>query len=126
MVDAAWIRRCMSDYVSKVDAGDIDGILALYADDASVEDPVGSPPRIGRAAIERFYRDGLGQAAARAELTGPVRVAGRCGAMPFRVDLNWQGRACSIQVIDVMEFDEQGLIRSMKAYWGEGDLQWHS
>jgi steroid delta-isomerase len=126
MVDAAWIRRRMSDYVCKVDAGDIDGILALYADDASVEDPVGSPALIGRAAIARFYRDGLGQAAARAELTGPVRVAGRCGAMPFRVDLNWQGRACSIQVIDVMEFDEQGLIRSMKAYWGEGDLQWHS
>lgn len=125
MVDANWIRRCMSDYVAMVDSGDIEGILALYAEDALVEDPVGSPPLVGIEAIAGFYRDGLGRANARAELTGPVRVAGRSGAMPFRVDLDWGGRPCSIQVIDVMEFDEQGRIRSMKAYWGEGDLQWH-
>lgn len=29
--------------------------VGLFADSASVEDPVGSRPHIGRAAIERFY-----------------------------------------------------------------------
>ncbi|MNO79594.1 Steroid Delta-isomerase [compost metagenome] len=53
-------------------------------------------------------------------LTGSVRATHNgCGAMPFRVDLVWDGQACSIHVIDVMEFDEQGKIRSMKAYWSE-------
>ncbi|WP_366520669.1 steroid Delta-isomerase [Pseudomonas citronellolis] len=124
MMDAQLIRRRMARYVELVDAGDIDGILALYADDAVVEDPVGSPPLQGLQAIARFYREGLGRAEASAQLTGPVRVTGNgCGAMPFRVDLNWKGEPCSIHVIDVMEFDAQGRIRSMKAYWGEMNLE---
>jgi steroid delta-isomerase len=122
-MDAQLIRQRMTRYVELVDAGDIDGILALYADDARVEDPVGSPPLVGIEAIARFYRDGLGRTKARAELTGPVRVAGRSGTMPFRVDLEWGGQPCSIQVIDVMEFDADGRIRSMKAYWDEGNMQ---
>lgn len=123
-MDTQLIRQRMARYVELVDAGDIDGILALYADDAVVEDPVGASPLVGRVAIERFYRDGLGRANARAELTGPVRVAGNgCAAMPFRVDLDWGGQPCSIHVIDVMEFDAEGRIRSMKAYWGEDNME---
>jgi steroid Delta-isomerase len=122
-MDAQLIRQRMTRYVELVDAGDIDGILALYAEDARVEDPVDAPPLLGIEAIARFYREGLGRTNARAELTGPVRVAGRSGAMPFRVDLNWDGQPCSIHVIDVMEFDDAGCIRSMKAYWDEGNMQ---
>ncbi|MCY1281326.1 Steroid Delta-isomerase [compost metagenome] len=122
-MDAQQIRRRMARYVELVDAGDIDGILALYADDAVVEDPVGSPAHVGIAAIGAFYRDGLGRTNARAELTGSVRVAGCSGAMPFRVDLDWGGRPCSIHVIDVMEFDADGRIRAMKAYWGDQDVE---
>ncbi|WP_239482042.1 steroid Delta-isomerase [Pseudomonas insulae] len=123
-MDALLIRRRMARYVELVDAGDIDGILALYAADAVVEDPVGTPPLVGSEAIARFYRDGLGRSSARAELTGPVRVAGnRSAAMPFRVDLDWGGQPCSIHVIDVMEFDADGRIRSMKAYWDEDNME---
>ncbi|WP_236201958.1 nuclear transport factor 2 family protein [Pseudomonas pseudonitroreducens] len=123
-MDVQLIRRRMARYVELVDAGDIDGILALYADDAVVEDPVGSPAQVGIEAIARFYREGLGRAEVSAQLTGPVRVTGNgCGAMPFRVDLNWNGTPCSLHVIDVMEFDEHGLIRRMKAYWGDLNLE---
>ncbi|MCP1648170.1 nuclear transport factor 2 family protein [Pseudomonas nitroreducens] len=123
-MDVQLIRRRMARYVELVDAGDIDGILALYADDAVVEDPVGSPAQVGIEAIASFYREGLGRTEVSAQLTGPVRVTGNgCGAMPFRVDLNWNGTPCSLHVIDVMEFDEQGLIRSMKAYWGDLNLE---
>ena len=34
-------------YVAALNAGDLDGIVALFADDATVEDPVGSEPRCG-------------------------------------------------------------------------------
>lgn len=40
-------------YVAALNAGDLDGIVALFADDATVEDPVGSEPRRGR---RRFAR----------------------------------------------------------------------
>ncbi|MNR49076.1 Steroid Delta-isomerase [compost metagenome] len=84
---------------------------------------MGNPPYIGIEAIGSFYRNGLGRANARARRTGPVSAShAGSGAVPFCVDLEWNGRACSIQVIDVMEFDADGLICSMKAYWGEANL----
>jgi steroid delta-isomerase len=123
MLSAQQVQETMARYVELVDAGDIDGIVALYATDARVEDPVGQPPLQGIAAIERFYRDGLGASKVSATLTGPVRATlNGCGAMPFRVDMQWGGQPCSIHVIDVMEFDADGKIRSMKAYWSEVNL----
>ncbi|MGQ7958037.1 nuclear transport factor 2 family protein [Pseudomonas sp. SP16.1] len=123
MITPEQIQATMARYIQLVDACDIDGIVALYAEDARVEDPIGTPPHVGRAAVEHFYREGLGRAQARARQTGPVSAShAGSGAVPFCVDLQMDGRACSIQVIDVMEFDEQGLIRSMKAYWGQANL----
>jgi steroid delta-isomerase len=120
MIDAQQIQATMARYVELVDAGDIDAILALYAQDAVVEDPVGQTPLTGLEAIERFYRDGLGMMKVSATLTGPVRATlNGCGAMPFRVDMEWGGQPCSLHVIDVMEFDADGKIRSMKAFWSE-------
>jgi steroid delta-isomerase len=123
MLSAQQIQHTMAHYVALVDAGDIDAIVALYAEDATVEDPVGQPPIQGLIAIERFYREGLGASNVSAILTGPVRATlNGCGAMPFRVDMEWAGQPCSLNVIDVMEFDGDGKIRSMKAYWSEANL----
>ncbi|WP_192551774.1 steroid Delta-isomerase [Pseudomonas sp. IzPS59] len=123
MISAQQIQTTMARYVELVDAGDIDGILALYGEDATVEDPVGQPPIQGLADIERFYRQGLGASQVSATLTGPVRATlNGCGAMPFRVDMQWAGQPCSLHVIDVMEFDDDGKIRSMKAYWSEANI----
>ena len=123
MIGAQQIQATMARYVELVDAGDIDAIVALYAEDAVVEDPVGQPAMHGLAAIERFYREGLGAMKVSATLTGPVRATlNGCGAMPFRVDMEWAGQSCSLHVIDVMEFDADGKIRSMKAYWSEVNI----
>lgn len=123
MIGAEQIQATMARYVELVDAGDIDGILGLYAGDATVEDPVGQAPLQGIDAIERFYRQGLGAMKVSATRTGPVRATSNgCGAMPFRVDMEWGGQPCSLHVIDVMEFDDSGKIRSMKAYWSEVNI----
>ncbi|EKT4523179.1 nuclear transport factor 2 family protein [Pseudomonas putida] len=120
MPTAQQVQAIMQRYVERVDAGDIDGILQLYAENATVEDPVGHAPLQGIGQIAEFYRQGLGRMKVCATLTGPVRAShSGCGAMPFRVDMQWQGQDCSLHVIDVMTFDEQGLISSMKAYWSE-------
>ena len=120
MIDAQQIQATMAHYVELVDAGDINAILALYAEDATVEDPVGQAPLQGIDAIGRFYRQGLGAMKVSATQTGPVRATSNgCGAMPFRVDMDWGGQPCSLHVIDVMEFDTDGKVRSMKAFWSE-------
>ncbi|NUT78795.1 SnoaL-like domain-containing protein [Pseudomonas sp. C1C7] len=123
MISVQQIQSTMERYVELVDAGDIEGIVALYAQDATVEDPVGQVPLQGLEAIAGFYRQGLGAMKVSATRTGPVRVTSNgCGAMPFRVDMEWGGQPCSLHVIDVMEFNADGKIRSMKAYWGESNI----
>ena len=74
MISAQHVQESMARYVELVDAGDIDGILALYAKNATVEDPVGQAPLQGIEAIERFYREGLGAMKVSATRTGPVRA----------------------------------------------------
>lgn len=43
------------------------------------------------------------------------------GANAFEFTMNWDGKVMHTNVIDVMEFDEQGKITHMRAYWGPGD-----
>src|SRR6478609_4471077 len=49
--NAATVNRYL-EYAAK---GKVDDIVALYADDATVEDPVGSEVHIGSQAIRGFY-----------------------------------------------------------------------
>ncbi|MGH8457655.1 MAG: nuclear transport factor 2 family protein, partial [Stenotrophobium sp.] len=50
------MKAAMQAYIDLFNRSDADGIAALYADDATVEDPVGSPLKVGKAAITDFYR----------------------------------------------------------------------
>lgn len=88
-----------------------------------IEDPVGKPAQASLEAIAHFHRVGLERLDPSARLDGTFRAPHNgCGAVPFRVDLDWGGQPCSIEVIDVMEFDATGRIRSMKAYRGETNM----
>ena len=42
-------------YIDLFNVADAQGIADLYADDATVEDPVGTPLKEGKAAILEFY-----------------------------------------------------------------------
>jgi steroid delta-isomerase len=108
-------------YLDAVTRGRADEIAALYAPEATVEDPVGSPVRRGGAAIREFYR-ALETGTHRAELL-TLRVAGDSAAFHFRViSETAQGRV-EIEPIDVMTFDEQGRITAMRSYWSADDVR---
>ena len=49
------IREVIEAYVDRVANGTTDEVLALYADDATVEDPVGTEVRSTRESIREFY-----------------------------------------------------------------------
>lgn len=100
-------------YVEAFDNTDIDIIKALFAEDARVEDPVGSDAHAGIEAVCAFYQAAFGMGA-RLVLTGNPRCAGNAVAFPFQVQIP----GTTIEVIDVFEFDDRGRVRSMKAYWG--------
>ena len=64
-------------YVAALNAGDLEGIVALYADDATVEDPVGSEPQRGIAAIRAFMP-------ARSDCLCRLLCKARCGPSPTK------------------------------------------
>lgn len=123
MVQESQMKQAMQAYIDTFNRADAEGIAALYAEDATVEDPVGSPLKKGRAAIAEFYRMSV-KTGARLALAAPIRGShGNAAAMAFDVQLNMpEGRAV-IRVIDVMTFDEAGHFTSMRAFWGRGDMQ---
>ena len=117
---AEHMRNVLQRYVDGVTRGDCEGIMALYADEATVEDPVGSEPRRGRAAIAELYRNAAGQV--RLELDGRVRVAANCAAAPM-IGRPTGMPGMVVEIVDVMTFNDDGLVTSMRAYWSPDTIR---
>ncbi|WP_280236599.1 nuclear transport factor 2 family protein [Nocardia cyriacigeorgica] len=114
------IRSAVRRYLDTVANGSAADIAALYTEDATLEDPVGTPPHVGRAAIEKFY-SALGSARRSIELHN-IRVAGDSAAFGFRVVTDTGDQTITIEPIDVMTFDENARITSMRAFWSPDDI----
>ena len=122
MCDENKMRAAMQAYIDEFNTQNLAGLVALYANDATVEDPVGSAVKSGRKEIEAFYDMAL-QTGAKLSLVAPIRAShGNAAAMAFNVELNMPEGPSVIQVIDVMTFNDAGKFTSMKAYWGPGDM----
>lgn len=111
---AAIIATCDA-YLAAVGAGDPDAVMALYADEPTIEDPVGSDLRVGREAVRAFY---AGLAGTKMTLTrmGPVTVVGDQAAFLFRLDVPVGDDTLVMASIDTMTFDDDGKILTMVAY----------
>jgi steroid delta-isomerase len=109
-------------YVDAFEAGSADAVLALYAEDATVEDPVGTPIKRGHAEIREFYATSMATGAKLA-LLGPPRCAGDYVAFPFTVTLEWGGQTSVIEVIDTFRLNEEGKVTEMRAYWGPENMK---
>lgn len=117
MPDPATIRATIDEYLARFSAGDRDGWLALWADDATMEDPVGSPLRRGRDEIGAFYDEGARAAdSVELRLAGAVIVVGNEASFPFEVRPVVGGVTMILPVIDVMTFDDDARITSQRAF----------
>jgi steroid Delta-isomerase len=114
------ITDTVNRYIEFVAKGSADDLVDLYADDATVEDPVGGEAYIGRQAIHGFYSavDGVQR---ECELVS-LRVAGNEAAFQFRLTMTAGEHRMVIEPIDVMVFDDRGKVTAMKAYWSAADV----
>jgi steroid Delta-isomerase len=103
-------------YLDLVAKGQADEIAALYADDATLEDPVGSEVHIGRPAIRGFYSN-VENAKCQTEVT-TLRALGNEAAFFWALTVDLGDNSMRIEIISTMTFDDEGRISSMKAYWG--------
>jgi len=113
------IVATLQAYVDAVTGDNVERILELYTDDAVVEDPVGSEVLVGKDALRVFYQ-GTIDAVELMELDGSVRARGKWGAASMKA--HPKGVDMVVEILDVMEFNDEGLITKMTAYWGDGNM----
>lgn len=109
-------------YLQALNQGDVEAVMGLYADDATVEDPVGSELKVGSEVIRAFYTGSLGLNLS-AALEGPVRVAGCEATFPFSISYVYEGKRTIIHAIDLFRFNEAGKIVSMRAFFGPANIE---
>ena len=103
-------------YLELVSKAQPDEVAALYADDATLEDPVGSDVHIGRPAIRGFYSS-IENIKAETEVV-TLRALGNEVAFLWTMTVHMGDVNMRMEIISVMTFDDEGKISSMKAYWG--------
>ncbi|WP_300641629.1 nuclear transport factor 2 family protein [Nocardioides sp.] len=109
------IREVVEAYVRLVADGKATEVADLYADDATVEDPVGTEVRRGREAILEFY-GGLEGLEASTTLH-QVKIAAGEAVFSFELITKVGDKSYTVSPIDHMVFDEDGKITAMRAFW---------
>lgn len=109
-------REIVEEYLRRVASGTAAEILELYGDNPTLEDPVGSEVRSGREAIEEFYRT-LEAMDSTTELREFRASGDHAAAFAFDVRTRTGDTTVEVSVIEVMEFDDEGRITHMRAYW---------
>ena len=117
------IRATIDRYVEVFSAGDRAGYLSLFADDATVEDPVGSDVVSGPDGRASFW-DGVRSMSPdiALQLTGAPRLAAGEAAFPLRAITTMGDAKLSVEIIDVMTFADDGRITSLRAFWDFADM----
>ena len=125
-VDDRTRKDVVLEYFRRLNEGDVDQVLELFATDAVIEDPVGSVPREGAEALREYYEITLEQA--RCEVTVGTPVGAQDGtsvAIPVTGRLvalqDPEQRRVSIECVDIFGVDDEGLIKDLRVYWGTTD-----
>lgn len=113
---AATVRR----YLELIANGSADDLVELFADDATVEDPVGGEIRVGRQAIYDFFAT-LENLDRETELV-TLRVAGREAAFQFAITFDAGEGRMRLEPIDTVAFNGDGKISSLRSYFSPADI----
>jgi steroid Delta-isomerase len=114
------ITETVRRYLELICTGSTDDIVALFADGATVEDPVGSEPRVGRQAIHGFFAT-LESLQRETELVS-LRVCGHEAAFQFVITFKAGDGRMRLSPIDTMAFDSDGKITSVRSYFQPSDV----
>jgi steroid Delta-isomerase len=121
------IRATIGRYQTTFNCGDRDGWLALFADDAELEDPAGSPPRVGRDGLAAFWDEM--HVSGRHDIERTVRMVQRplvCGleaAWAFELHVPHGEQIGVVEIIDQAVFTDDAQIRRLRAFWSEATIR---
>ena len=117
-------RRASQASMAAVEAGDRDRWLALFADDAVVEDPIGPSPldltgegRHGRAAIAEFYDSVIAPNDVAFTITASYAGGHEVANVGTITTTFADGSRAVVEGVYTYRVDDAGLITALRAYW---------
>jgi steroid Delta-isomerase len=118
MADRASIQKTIDNYLAAFTANDREGWLDCFADDAWIEDPVGTPRRVGREAIGAFW-DETHTVADSIELRslGITTIVDSEAAFTMQARPKLGGETYAIDIIDLMTFNDDAKVTTMRAFF---------
>ena len=125
MPDEAARKALVLEYCRRINAGDIDGAVALFAPDARFEDPVGAPAMVGTGAIRTHLAQAVGFQAREYPTDPMAAMDGEHVVIPVAVTLNLPqlppGKRTRINLLSVIRVGADNLIHDVRVFWGESD-----
>lgn len=133
MSDPQKMAASVQAYFDCFNAQDAEGIVSLFADDATVTDPVGTEPKTGIDEIRAFYTLAV-KNGAKLEQHGPTRIVSNMASFAFTVsigemtaadkavDVELPSGGMTIDVIDTFAFNDDNKVTEMRAFWGPTNI----
>jgi steroid delta-isomerase len=114
------MRAIFERYRALMGAGDLDGIAALFAEDATWEEPIGTVVEHGREAIRARYAAALAGNGGHITMVadGAVRVAGHHAVGLSIATVSVSGNPTRVETANAIACNEKGEITEMKIYFG--------
>jgi steroid delta-isomerase len=122
------LKALVERYAERFSAADREGWLDLWAPDGTMEDPVGTPVKMGRDEIGAFYDQSLTMAdSVRLVPAGIVVATGDEIAWTVEIRPTIGGTEYVMDVIELMRVTEgpdgQPLIQEMRAFWDPSSMR---
>lgn len=115
-------RKAMArEYIGRINAGDVDGVLELFSDDVVFEDPVGKSPIVGKDALRQHIDFAVKCRVREVQGTAVTSMDGRYVVTPTKVTV-FAPTKINFNIIGVLEVGEDGLGHRLRAFWGETDM----
>ncbi|UED87441.1 nuclear transport factor 2 family protein [Streptomyces profundus] len=130
MADDATRKALALEYCRLLNAGDLEGVLALFDPRVTFEDPVGTPPRAGKEAV-REYLAGVIDAGItevpsepRTSMEGQMVVLPVAGEMDAPPEVNAPpGARMRFRMVSLIRVGSAGLVTEVRVLVGRTDCQ---
>ena len=114
MASVEKIHNVVAQYIELLSAREPEKIVDLFAENATIEDPVGTEPKTGRQTLVDFYTVLASMEEIAVELLWS-KVAADTAVFSFELRSGAGGHRFELRPVDIMIFDDDAKIVSLRA-----------
>jgi steroid Delta-isomerase len=112
------IEAAVEEYFASVGAFDVPRYVNNFAADGVLEDPVGTPPLQGTAAIRAFITNIIAPFSEIKHRIQEITVCGHEAAVNWKLHLTTTtGKKITIDGMGVFNFNQDGKLQSVREFW---------